>query len=238
MFERYTEKARRVIIFARYDASQYGSHYIDTEHLLLGLMRENFPLLSNMMGSGISAHAIQQEIEKQTQRGERFSAAAEVPLSVGSNRVLNFAAEEAERLGQRHVGTEHLLSKLLRSLPETAGASEVRDASRPAPAHSFGGNIAAAISRDPSGCYAPFRVERCPLGPPYLCPQAAEKLEASWQQSLVLGINADVVDEHLLGELCAGVGAAGPDSTDRYIHNHEKRMIENPLAADGPLRLG
>jgi hypothetical protein len=91
MFERYTEKARRVIFFARYDASQYGSYYIDTEHLLLGLMRENFPLLSNMMGSGISAHAIQQEIEKQIQRGERFSTAAEVPLSVESKRVLNFA---------------------------------------------------------------------------------------------------------------------------------------------------
>jgi hypothetical protein len=153
---------------------------------------------------------------------------------------------------------QSFLSKLLRSLPETAGASEVRDASRPAPAHSFGGNIAAAISRDPAGRYAPFRMtkpgERCPLGPTYLCPQAAEskramiyekvkgvkgkKLEESWKQSLVLGINADVVDEHLLGELCAGVGAAGPGSTDRYIHNHEKRMIENPLAADGPLRLG
>jgi hypothetical protein len=102
----------------------------------------------------------------------------------------------------------------------------------------------------------PKPVERCPPGPPppYLCPQAVEnkramiyekvkgvkgkKLEESCKQSLVLGINADIVDEHLLGELCAGVGAAGPDSTDRYIHNHEKRMIENPLAADGPLRLG
>jgi len=114
MFERYTEKARRVIFFARYDASQYGSCYINTEHLLLGLMRENFPLLSNMMGSGISAHAIQQEIEKQIQCGERFSTAVEVPLSVESKRVLNFAAEEAERLGQRHVGTEHLLLGLLR----------------------------------------------------------------------------------------------------------------------------
>src|SRR5260370_4782565 len=67
-----------------------------------------------MMGSGISAHAIQQEIEKQIQRGERFSTAAEVPLSIESKRVLNYAAEEAERLGQRHVGTEHLLLGLLR----------------------------------------------------------------------------------------------------------------------------
>lgn len=66
------------------------------------------------MGSGISAHAIQQEIERQFQRGERFSTAVEVPLSVESKRVLNFAAEEAERLGQRHVGAEHSLLGLLR----------------------------------------------------------------------------------------------------------------------------
>jgi ATP-dependent Clp protease ATP-binding subunit ClpC len=80
MFERYTEKAHRVIFFARYEAIQQGRHYIDTEHLLLGLMRENFLLLRNMMGSGISAHAIRQEIEKQIQRGERFSTTAEVPF--------------------------------------------------------------------------------------------------------------------------------------------------------------
>jgi uncharacterized protein (TIGR02246 family) len=99
MFERYTEKARRAIFFAHYDASQYGSYYIDTEHLLLGLMRENFPLLSNMMGSGISAHAIQQEIEKQIQRGERFSTAVEVPLSVESKRA------ELCRGGSGKIGT-------------------------------------------------------------------------------------------------------------------------------------
>src|SRR5260370_2663636 len=105
MFERYTEKARRVIFFARYDASQYGSCYINTEHLLLGLMREDFPLLSNMMGSGISAQAIQQEIEEQIQPGERFSTAAEVPLSVESKRVLNFPPDQAASLDHPHVGS-------------------------------------------------------------------------------------------------------------------------------------
>jgi len=114
MFERYTEKARRVIFFARYEASQCGSHYIDTEHLLLGLMREDRPLMSSMIGSGTSSETVRQEVEKRIQSGERFSTAAEVPLSVESKRVLNLAAEEAERLGERHVGTEHLLLGLLR----------------------------------------------------------------------------------------------------------------------------
>jgi Clp amino terminal domain, pathogenicity island component/SnoaL-like domain len=123
MFERYTEKTRRVIFFARYEASQYGSQYIDTEHLLLGLTRENFLLLSSAIGSEISADRIRQEIEKHMQRGERFSTALEVPLSIESRRVLKFAAEEAERLADRHVGTEHLLLGLLRE--ENARAAVV-----------------------------------------------------------------------------------------------------------------
>jgi uncharacterized protein (TIGR02246 family) len=114
MFERYTEKARRVVFFARFEASQYGSQYIETEHLLLGLTRENFPLMSDLIGYGISVDGIREEIEKHVQRGERFSTSVEVPLSAESKRVLNHAAEEADRLGHRHIGTEHMLLGLLR----------------------------------------------------------------------------------------------------------------------------
>lgn len=122
MFERYTETARRVIFFARYEASQYGSQYIETEHLLLGLMRADSPLMRNVIGSGISHYEVRQEIERRIQRGERFSTAIEVPLSVESNRVLKFAAEEAERLARRHVGTEHVLLGLLREKNAPAAA--------------------------------------------------------------------------------------------------------------------
>jgi uncharacterized protein (TIGR02246 family) len=114
MFERYTEKARRVVLFARFEASQYGSQYIETEHLLLGLMRENFPFMSSMIGYGISVDGIRREVEKHVQRGERFSTAVEVPLSAESKRVLTHAADEADRLGHRHIGTEHMLLGLLR----------------------------------------------------------------------------------------------------------------------------
>jgi len=114
MFERFTETTRRVIFFARYEASEYGSRHIDTEHLLLGLMREDFPLITAMIGSTISVDAIRQEIEKHIQRGERFSVGIEVPLSAESSRVLQFAGEEADRLAQQHVGTEHMLLALLR----------------------------------------------------------------------------------------------------------------------------
>ena len=114
MFERYTEKARRVIFFARYEASQYGSSYIETEHLLLGLMREDKALANRFLRSHGSIESIRKEIEQRITIRERISTSVEVPLSQESKRILNFATEEAERLGHKHVGTEHLLLGILR----------------------------------------------------------------------------------------------------------------------------
>jgi ATP-dependent Clp protease ATP-binding subunit ClpC len=114
VFERYTEKARRVIFFARYEASQYGSPYIVTEHLLLGLMREDKALANRFLRSHGSIESIRKEIEQRITIRERISTSVEVPLSQESKRILNFATEEAERLGHRHVGTEHLLLGILR----------------------------------------------------------------------------------------------------------------------------
>src|SRR5208283_980318 len=113
MFERFTEKARRVIFFARFEASQYGSPYIETEHFLLGLLREDHQvakLLPEMKTIGL----IRQEVENHIERRERISTSVEVPLSAECKRILNFAAEEAERLGDQHVGTEHLLLGIFR----------------------------------------------------------------------------------------------------------------------------
>jgi ClpA/ClpB-like protein len=114
MFERYTEKARRVIFFARYEASQYGSPYIETEHLLLGLLREDRSLATWFPGQTNVEPEIRAEIESRIMRRERISTSVEVPLTADCKRVLHLAAETAERLGHRHVGTEHLLIGILR----------------------------------------------------------------------------------------------------------------------------
>jgi hypothetical protein len=122
MFERFTEEARRVIFFARYDASQYGSHSIDTEHLLLGLLREDNAVTKRLIPEFPSLDQIRKEVEDKIHRGERFSTSVEVPLTTDSKRVLNLAAEEADRFGHGHIGTEHLLLGLLgvdRSLAAT-----------------------------------------------------------------------------------------------------------------------
>jgi ATP-dependent Clp protease ATP-binding subunit ClpC len=113
MFERYTEKARRAIFFARYEASQFGSSYIETEHLLLGLLREN-KALARFGGASLLVDPIREEIQKRVPAGKKLPTSVDMPLSVESKRVLTYAQEEAERLSQKHIGTEHLLAALLR----------------------------------------------------------------------------------------------------------------------------
>lgn len=114
MFQRYTEKARRVIFFARYEASQFGSPYIETEHVLLGLLREDPALTSVVLPSATSITAIRKEIEERTSLREKTSTSVDLPLTNESKRVLAYAAEEAERFGHKHIGSEHLLLGLLR----------------------------------------------------------------------------------------------------------------------------
>jgi ATP-dependent Clp protease ATP-binding subunit ClpC len=114
MFERYTEKARRVIFFARYEASQFGSPFIETEHLLLGLLREDKALTNRFLRSHASIESIRKQIEGRTPIREKVSTSVDLPLSQECKRVLAYAAEEAERLGHKHIGTEHLLLGLLR----------------------------------------------------------------------------------------------------------------------------
>lgn len=113
MFERYTEKARRVIFFARYEASRYGSTYIDTEHLLLGLLREDGALMTRVLGTRGNASEIRREIEKGITVRERISTSVEVPLTQECKRILCFASDESTQLGHGYVGTEHLLLGIL-----------------------------------------------------------------------------------------------------------------------------
>jgi len=115
MFERYTEKARRVIFFARYEASQFGSQTIDPEHLLLGLTREDRILFKGYFKSAqISIKLIREEVERHTSLKEKILTSVELPLASESKRVLTYAHEESDRLGHQHIGTEHLLLGILR----------------------------------------------------------------------------------------------------------------------------
>ena len=121
MFERYTEQARRVIFFARYEASQFGSEQIETEHFLLALFRED-PFLMKLLLPGVPSEAVRKQIESETARRTRISTSVDTPLSDALKRVLKFGAEEAERMNHSHIGTEHHLLGLLR---EPSAASRI-----------------------------------------------------------------------------------------------------------------
>jgi ATP-dependent Clp protease ATP-binding subunit ClpC len=124
MFERYTEKARRVIFFARYEASQFGAPAIEPEHLLLGLMREDKTLTARFLARAqASLEAIRKEIEGRAPLREKISTSVELPLAPETKRVLQYAHEESDRLQHRHIGTEHLLLGLLRE--ERSMAAEI-----------------------------------------------------------------------------------------------------------------
>ena len=123
MFERYTERARRVLFFARYEATQLGSTSIETEHLLLGLIREGKGLTSRIFArSHLSLESIRKEIEGRTVFREKVSTSVEIPFSAETKRVLQFAAEEADRLLHTYIGTEHLLLGILREERSVAAA--------------------------------------------------------------------------------------------------------------------
>jgi Clp amino terminal domain, pathogenicity island component/NTF2 fold immunity protein len=126
MFERYTERARRVIFFARYEASQFGSVAIEPEHLLLGVLREDRNAVSRFLGPKVPAEDIRNDIASRLAVKEKVSTSVDLPLTPASKRILSYSAEEVERLRHHHIGVEHLLLGILRE--EGTIAAQVLDA--------------------------------------------------------------------------------------------------------------
>jgi ATP-dependent Clp protease ATP-binding subunit ClpC len=123
MFERYTEAARRLLFFARYETSQFGSTVIDTEHMLLGLVRVNKGITARVFSAcGVSAEGLRHDVEAAKTNVPPTSTSVEIPFSDGTRRVLHYAEEEADRLKHSYIGTEHLLIALVRANDTTGGA--------------------------------------------------------------------------------------------------------------------
>jgi ATP-dependent Clp protease ATP-binding subunit ClpC len=116
MFERYTEPARRTIFVARQEASQSDFPYITVEHLLLALLRSDAKLFEILLPESKNGKGLEKELRIELEKAvpPRISTSNDLPLENRSKRALAYAAEEAERLSDRHIGTEHLLLGLLR----------------------------------------------------------------------------------------------------------------------------
>jgi ATP-dependent Clp protease ATP-binding subunit ClpC len=125
MFERYSERSRRIIFFARYEALQYGSPVIAPEHILLGLMREDKTVSARFFASrgNVGVDKVRSEIEDRIVVRDRIAQTTELHLSPETKRVLFYANEESRAANNRFVLPEHLLMGLLRE--ERTIAAEV-----------------------------------------------------------------------------------------------------------------
>lgn len=123
MFERYNEKARRVIFYARYFACDLGYRYIEPEHILLAILQEDPDLFRTWLKTDGDYVALKTEVTRKN--GPKAPASVDIPLSQSAKRVLAFAAEKAELLQHRDIRPFHLLAGLLRE-EETAAAGVLR----------------------------------------------------------------------------------------------------------------
>jgi ATP-dependent Clp protease ATP-binding subunit ClpC len=114
MFERYTDRARRVIFFARREAVELGSPSIETEHLLLGVLREDRALCARILGSEDAVLSVGSQIRAEAIIREKISTSADLPVSQECTRVLLGSAEESQLLTGSNIDTPHLLLGLLR----------------------------------------------------------------------------------------------------------------------------
>ncbi|MDO8675796.1 MAG: ATP-dependent Clp protease ATP-binding subunit [Candidatus Omnitrophota bacterium] len=115
MFNRFTERARKVIVFAKEEARRFNHDYIGTEHLLLGLIREGEGVAAAVLQKlGLDLETIRLEVEKLVQAGPPTQVMGDIPFTPRSKKALELSAEEARALGHNYIGTEHLLLGLVK----------------------------------------------------------------------------------------------------------------------------
>jgi ATP-dependent Clp protease ATP-binding subunit ClpC len=121
VWQRFTERARRVVFFAQEEAGRLGENYVSTEHLLLGLVRENDSVAARILDRlGVSLGRIRSEIERQVAKGDG-RLGQDMQLTPRAKRVIDLAYDEARQLNNNYIGTEHLLLGLIREGEGLAG---------------------------------------------------------------------------------------------------------------------
>ena len=122
MFEKFTERGRKVIIYAREEAEKRQNDYLGTEHLLLGLLREEESLpMVILKKMGLSAEELRLEVERNLPTGSNILTFGDIPFTPRAKKVLELAVEEARLLGHSYIGSEHLLIGLIREDAGIAG---------------------------------------------------------------------------------------------------------------------
>ena len=115
MYERFTDRARKVMQLANQEAQRFNHEYIGTEHVLLGLVKEGSGVAANVLKNlDVDLRRIRNEVEKIVQSGPDMVTMGKLPQTPRAKKVIEYAMEEARNLNHNYVGTEHLLLGLLR----------------------------------------------------------------------------------------------------------------------------
>jgi len=115
MFDRFTDRARKVMGLARQEAQRFNHNYIGTEHILLGLVQEESGVAASVLRNmDIELKKVRLEVEKQVQSGDSGKPVGQLPFTPRAKKVLELAMEEAANLGHNYIGTEHLLLGLIK----------------------------------------------------------------------------------------------------------------------------
>ena len=115
MYERFTDRARKVMQLANQEAQRFNHEYVGTEHVLLGLIKEGSGVAATVLRNmDVDLRKIRNEIEKIVQAGPEMVTMGKLPQTPRAKKVIEYAIEEARNLNHNYVGTEHLLLGLLR----------------------------------------------------------------------------------------------------------------------------
>src|SRR3954454_18656283 len=115
MYERFTDRARKVMQLANQEAQRFNHEYVGTEHVLLGLVKEGSGVAANVLKNlDVDLRKIRVEVEKIVQSGPDIVSMGKLPQTPRAKKVIEYAIEEARNLNHNYVGTEHLLLALLR----------------------------------------------------------------------------------------------------------------------------
>src|SRR5262244_979809 len=205
MFERFTDRARRVVVLAQEEARMLNHNYIGTEHILLGLIHEGEGVAAKALESlGISLEAVRQQVEEIIGQGQQ-APSGHIPFTPRAKKVLELSLREALQLGHNYIGTEHILLGLIREGEGVAAQVLVK----------LGGSLGPV--RDKVIELAPAAGENVELGE-RLRPSAGAPLEGILGQLAAIGERLDTIaarlgaiERHLglRGEEPGGDAAAG-----------------------------
>ncbi len=233
MFERFTDRARRVVVLAQEEARMLNHNYIGTEHILLGLIHEGEGVAAKALESlGISLEAVRQQVEEIIGQGQH-APSGHIPFTPRAKKVLELSLREALQLGHNYIGTEHILLGLIR---ESEGVAAKALESLGISLEAVRQQVKEIIGRG----------QQAPSGHIPFTPRAKKVLELSLREADGFGHNYIGTEHLLLGLIREGSGVAaqvlvklGADlnrARQQVVQLLHGRAGEDLISEDSPLR--